>query len=99
MHKKYGNDGFVALSVALDDAKDKEIRTEVDAFLAKKKANFTNLICDGDPLDWYKQLKIESVPCVYVFDKDNRFVLKLTAKDKEIDFKVVEAEVARLLKK
>jgi len=97
MHKKYGNDGFVALSVSLDDATDKEIRGEVDAFLTKKQATMTNLISEGKQEEWYQNLHIDAVPCVYVFNQENRFVKKLTGE--KVDFKAIDAEVAKLLKK
>ncbi len=99
MHKKYGNDGFVALSVSIDDINDpndKEVRGQIDAFLTKKQATMTNLIIEGKQDDWFKKLKIDAVPCVYVFNQENRFVKKYVD---TVDFKVVEAEVAKLLKK
>lgn len=97
MHRKYGKDGFVALSVALDDPNDKDIRGEVDQFLTKKQATFTNLILEAKPEEWQEKLKIDAVPCVYVFNQENRFVKKLVGET--VDYKVIEAEVARLLKK
>jgi hypothetical protein len=97
MHRKYGKDGFVALSVATDDPTDKSIRGEVDAFLAKKQATFTNLILEARPEEWQEKLKIDAVPCVYVFDQDGRFVKKLVAE--KVDYKVIEDEVIHLLKK
>jgi hypothetical protein len=99
MHKKYGDNGFVALSVSLDDPNDpndKEIRGAVDAFLTKRQATMTNLIMEGKQEEWYKNLHIDAVPCVYVFNQENRFVKKYVDK---VDFKVIEAEVAKLLKK
>jgi hypothetical protein len=97
MHKKYSKDGLVALSVALDNDKDKETRDAIDRFLRKQEATFTNLVSQGDPADWFKRLDIPSYPCVYVFNQDNRFVLKLT--EEKVDYKVIEAEVVKLLKK
>jgi hypothetical protein len=97
MHKKYGGEGLVALSVSLDNPKDPMIRSKVDAFLQKKQATFTNLIAEGDPDDWYARLKIGAVPGVFVFDRENRRVKKLSGE--EVDYKVIESEVAKLLKK
>ncbi|HWG45305.1 MAG TPA: TlpA disulfide reductase family protein [Gemmataceae bacterium] len=95
MHKKYGKDGFVALSVSLDEIA--ESRGEVDAFLAKKQATMTNLISEGKQDEWYKNLGIDAVPCVYVFNQENRFVKKLVGE--KVDYKVIDAEVAKMLKK
>lgn len=97
LHNKYGKDGLVAFSVALDAADDKESRGEVDVFLTKKQATFTNFIVAGSPEDWYKQLKIPSIPSVFVFDRENRRILKLVGE--EVDYKkAVEPEVIKLLK-
>jgi hypothetical protein len=97
MHKKYGGEGFVALSVSLDNPKDEKIRARVDEFLQKKQARFTNLVAEGDTDTWYERLKIGSVPAVFVFDRENRRVKKLSGE--EIDYKIIESEVAKLLKK
>jgi hypothetical protein len=99
MHKKYANDGLVALSVSLDDANDKEVRAQVDDFLTKKQAVFTNLISEGKPDEWQKKLQIDAVPCVYLFNQENRIVKKLTGEKEKVDYKVIEAEVVKLLKK
>jgi hypothetical protein len=97
MHKKYGGDGLVAVSVALDNPKDQKIRARVDTFLQQKQASFTNLIAEGDPDDWYNRLKIGAVPCVFVFDRDNHRAKKLSGE--EVDYKIVESEVEKLIKK
>jgi hypothetical protein len=95
MHKKYGGDGLVALSVSLDNAADEKVRARVDTFLKQKQASFTNLISEGDPDDWYNQLKIGAVPCVFVFDRDNHRVKKLVGE--EVNYNVIESEAAKLL--
>lgn len=97
LNKKYGNEGLVAMSVSLDNAADKNARAGVDKFLQKKQATFTNLIAQGDPDDWYNALKIGGIPCVFVFDRENRRVQKLVGE--QVDYKAIEAEVAKLLKK
>jgi thiol-disulfide isomerase/thioredoxin len=96
LNKKYKNDGLVAMSVSLDNADDKTARAKVDDFLKGKQATFTNLISQGDPDDWYNSLKIGGIPCVFVFDRDNRRVKKLVGE--QVDYKAIEAEVAKLLK-
>jgi thiol-disulfide isomerase/thioredoxin len=97
LNKKYSGDGLVAISVSLDNGDDKTARAKVDEFLQKKQAAFTNLISQGDPDDWYNALKIGGIPCVFVFDRENRRVQKLVGE--QVDYKGIEAEVARLLKK
>lgn len=97
MHKKYGGDGLVALSISLDNPQDEKIRAKVDDFLQKKEARFTNLIAEGEVDQWYERLKIGSIPAVFVFDRDNRRVKKMSGE--EVDYDAVEKEVAKLLKK
>jgi hypothetical protein len=98
MHKKYGPDGFMAVSVSLDDANDKESLDGVNKFLRKKEAaGMTNLIAEDNPTDWYDKLKVGGLPLVYVFDRENRRVKKLVGE--QVDYKAIEAEVAKLLKK
>jgi hypothetical protein len=97
MHKKYGRDGLVALSVSLDNPNDGKIRARVDEFLQKKQARFTNLIAEGQADEWYDRLKIDGIPAVFVFDQENHRVKKMAGEG--VDYKAVESEVAKLLKK
>jgi hypothetical protein len=100
MHKKLSGDGFVAISVSLDNPKDAEARALVSAFLTKKDAaGMTNLIAeDNDGGDaWYDKLKAGGLPLVYIFDRQNRRVKKLGAE--KVDYKAIEAEVVELLKR
>jgi hypothetical protein len=97
MHKKYGPEGFAAVSVNLGDPADPETRARVHAFLKKKEANMTNVIALGDPDDWYKALDAGALPLVYVFDRDNRRVKKLEGE--AVKYSEIEQEVVRLLKK
>jgi hypothetical protein len=96
MHKQYGDKGLVAVSVSLDDLKDAELRKRADQFLQKQGAAFANFILDAPEEEWQTKMKINGYPCVYVFDRDNRFVLKLT---QDVDYKVIEERVRGLLEK
>jgi hypothetical protein len=102
MHQKYARDGFVALSVSVDDLHNpndpaEDTRKRVLDFLRKKKAAFTNVILDEPPEKTFAKLGIRAVPCVYVFNRDNRFVLKLV-EQKDANT-IVEKTVQELLKK
>jgi hypothetical protein len=94
MHRKYAARGLAAISVSLDDAKDTEVRAKVDKFLRKQGADFPDFILDAKPEEWQTKLKTDFLPCVYVFDRDNRIALKLVEK---VDYAVVEKKVAELL--
>jgi uncharacterized protein YkuJ len=102
MHQKYARDGFVALSVSVDDLHNpndpaEETRKRVLGFLQRKKATFTNVVLDEPPEKTFEKLGIKAVPCVYVFNRDNRFVLKLV--EQKDAYTVVEKTVQELLKK
>ena len=102
MQKKYGKDGFVAVSVSLDE---KDNLPRVKQFLEKVGADFPNYRLDVPPEVWQTKLKVDGPPCIYVFNRAGRFVKKLPAFDdkgepiEEVDFKVIEKVVVDLLKK
>ncbi len=98
MHRKYGKDGLIVVSVSFDDPADKEARAELEAFLKKKDATFANLILENNADEMYKVLDIPGPPCLYLFNRENRFVKKMVGADK-IDFTAVGTEIAKLLKK
>ena len=97
MHKKYAGEGFVAVSLSLDNPTDEKTRAQVEAFLKKQQATMINLIAEGDPDDWYSKFKVGGLPLVFVFDRENRRVKKLDGD--QVDYKTIEAEVAKMLKK
>ncbi len=96
MQRKYGNQGFAAVSVSLDDPKDPKDRELAESFLKKQKATFLNVLLDSDPDEWGTKLKVNGPPCVYVFDRANQFILKTS--DEE-NFGAIEKAVQQLLAK
>lgn len=76
MHRKYANDGLVALSVTVDDPADAAVRKRALTYLQKQGAAFTNVLLDEMPELYQTKLKIDGPPCVYIFNRDNRFVVK-----------------------
>jgi hypothetical protein len=95
MHKKYAAQGLVAISVSLDDPRDKKVRGKIDQFLEKQRADFPNLVLDAKDEEWQERLKINGPPCVYVFNRDNRHVLKLV--EEEVKYAEIDKEVRALL--
>jgi hypothetical protein len=96
MHRKYADRGLAAVSVSLDDPKNDKDRARVQGFLEQQHATFLNVLLDAEPEVWQERLKIAGPPCLYVFDRDNRYVLK---QDEGEDFAVVEKKVLELLGK
>jgi hypothetical protein len=107
----------VAVSVSLDGISEKNRKNpeeleryektckRVEKFLVKQKATFPNFILDIPQEEWQQKLKVDGPPCIYVFNKDNRFVKKLPVNDakgepvEKVDFAVIDKVVADLLKK
>jgi len=63
------------ISVSLDfagltDEPSAELKQRVLAFLEKKKATFPNVICTDPDSDVYEIAEFNSLPAVYVFDRD-----------------------------
>jgi hypothetical protein len=96
MQKKYAKDGVVAVSVNLDDPNDAGVTDKAREFLVSQKATFTNLILDEKVEVWQKNLKIEGVPCIFVFDKDGKVAKKFDSGEK---YDEVEKLVVDLLKR
>jgi hypothetical protein len=111
MHKKYARDGFVALAVSIDPIRGKDGKVDpkvlggVETFLNEQKPPFPNFILDAREEEWQKKLGVYGPPCIYVFNRDNHFVLKLPVLDKDgepvevVDYDVIEKTVAELMKK
>jgi len=70
MHKKYAKDGLVAISVSLDELKDKEMALK---FLQSKEAAFTNLLLN-DTVNWSEKLHFSAPPCYFVFNRQGKWV-------------------------
>jgi hypothetical protein len=101
MHAKYAKDGFVAMSVSLDDPKDAELMKNVRAFLQEQKATFPNFVLDEPAEVWMDKLKIVGPPTIFVFGRDGKLVRKFDGTEgNEVDYpKKIEPLVKELLQK
>ena len=93
MHKKYAKDGLVAISVSLDELKDKEVALK---FLQSKEAAFTNLLLN-DTVNWLEKLHFSAPPCYFVFNRQGKWV-QFKAEDGEINYADMEKKVREFLK-
>lgn len=93
MHKKYGKDGLVAISVSLDEVKDKEVARK---FLESKQAAFTNLLLN-DKVDWPEKLHFFAPPSYFVFNRQGKWV-QFKGEEGEIDYSAMEKLVRDFLK-
>ncbi len=105
LQEKYGKDGLVVLSVALDDPHNAETRNAALGCLERNKPPFRSFALDLVPEKHPATLQFNGVPGVFVFNRDNRYVLKLPALDargntiEDFDYAAIEKVVAEQLKK
>jgi len=109
MHKKYAKDGLEIITVSGEDPKDKGTpaeRKKIVARLNELKATWRHVELDSPPDEWQKKLRVNGVPCIYVFNRNNQFVKKqpvLDAKTDEelesVDYDVINKTVSNLFKK
>jgi hypothetical protein len=94
MQNKYGKEGLVSLSVNLDKSDEKEAQQKSREFLQDRKVTLINLFLDEDIEFWSKKLHFEAVPCVYVFNRQGKWVMF----NAEIDYDKIEEQVVKFLK-
>ncbi|HMF19811.1 MAG TPA: hypothetical protein VKE98_21580 [Gemmataceae bacterium] len=92
MHKKYGKDGLVAISISLDELRDKD---EALKFLVSKDAAFTNLLLDDG--NWRDKLHFFAPPCYFVFNRQGKWV-QFKGEDGPVDYPGMEKLVREFLK-
>ena len=94
MQQRYGSQGFVAVTVSVDDVTDKVENYEKQALdiLKEKKVPLANYILDEAPDAWQKKLNADSVPVVFVFNREGRIAesFKGELKDKTVVDKLAE---------
>jgi thiol-disulfide isomerase/thioredoxin len=95
LHQKYGQSGFAAVSVSLDDSHDGEACERVRNFLTNQKATFANFQLDEKPEFWQQKLKIDGPPCVFVFGRRGELLKRY---HDGVDYADVEAVVVEALK-
>jgi thiol-disulfide isomerase/thioredoxin len=97
MQKKYGKDGFAVVSVAVvmdEDAPVDQDRARTMKFLQEQHATVTNLLLDEKPATWMAKLRFDSLPCVYVFNREGKWYQFKG----EFQYADVEKQVIELLK-
>jgi thiol-disulfide isomerase/thioredoxin len=97
MYRKYAADGMAAVSVcvaAFDGFEPAEEKEKALKFLQSKNATFTNVILDASADVVQEKLRIDSIPCVYVFNREGKWY-QFKGKDKYAE---VEKLVTELLK-
>ena|SRR5579862_1854105 len=76
MDKKYRDKGLVVISVstdAVDPGEEAKIKTRVLKFLQPQQATFTNVVLDESPDLMKQKLRLTSIPCLYVFNREGQW--------------------------
>jgi hypothetical protein len=97
MHRKYGSQGVVCLSVSVDQP---TMRDKALGFLKEQQADFPNYWLNEEAPVWQERFNINGPPAVFVFDRDGRRAGKFDTSDpdKPYTYADVEALVKELLK-
>lgn len=94
LHRKFGGKGLAVVSLSFDDpAKAKQV-AEAEKFLQDKKAEFRNILLDEEEGLGFEKLMINSIPAVFIFDRDGKEVKRFTLDDPDNQFTYAQVEKA-----
>jgi thiol-disulfide isomerase/thioredoxin len=96
-YHKYAGD-VAAISVCLDEPGQEGVKDRALNFLKSKKAVFPNFILDEKPEVWQEKLGTQSLPLLFVFDKEGK-AYKLPGETLDKDLKNVDKLVEDLIRK
>jgi thiol-disulfide isomerase/thioredoxin len=95
LHRKYGKDGLAVVSVSIDDVTDPDVRERVKIFLRQQGADCKNLLLAEKPETWIQKLHMNSVPSMFLFDREGRLINRWTGG--EIELNSIERRINQLL--
>ena len=96
LQRKYAKDGLAVVTVSVDDVTDPEVRERVKAFLQQQQATTRNLLLAEKPEVWIAKLKMNSIPSMFLFDREGRLINRWTGND--LDLNVIEKRIEELLR-
>jgi hypothetical protein len=108
MHQQYAGKGLAVITVSIDplyesdgkrvDPKEASaLRADIEKFLVRQKAGFTNLWLDEPDAVWAKKFNIDGPPSLFVFDRRGKWVQFKVEGAKDIDHGEVEKLIVKLL--
>lgn len=96
MHRKYGPDGLVCLSVSVDEPDEEgelaPLKKRVLDFLTKQHAEFPNYLLDEPVKVWQNKWKIKGPPAALVFGPDGKLARQFDSEDPNHDFTYEDVE-------
>ena len=96
MHQKYAAQGLTIISVSLDDPTDPDAEVAARDFLQSVQSPFLNVLLDEKPEEWRDKLPVNSLPSVYVFNRDGQIEKRWLDGP---DYAAIEKLVIQLLEK
>jgi thiol-disulfide isomerase/thioredoxin len=101
LQSQYKKEGLVVISVSLDEMDEgpEAVKEKVRKILTSKKTNFAmNLILHEGGEVVEQKLRIQSVPSVYIFNRDGKWIqLANTEKEERVKKEVIEKLVVDYL--
>jgi thiol-disulfide isomerase/thioredoxin len=97
MHKNFADQGFVLITVSVDEPNDPEKVEAANAFLRKINSPVLNLLLNEPIKNLSKTLDFERIPCYYLFDRQGKWVRYGGDPNKDLDYEDLERTVVRLL--
>lgn len=89
LHKHYGKDGVVCISVTIDELENKDAALK---FLKSKGATFANYLLDEDASVWQNKWMLKGVPAVFVFNREGKRAAKFDNDDPDKQFTYLDVE-------
>jgi thiol-disulfide isomerase/thioredoxin len=94
LHERLAGQGVVCMSVTVDETANQD---KALAFLKDKRAAFTNYLLDEPEKVWQEKLQIQSIPAVFVFDREGIRAARFPEDGKEFTYADVNKAVDGLL--
>lgn len=88
-------EGLRTIAVNVDDPSDGEVKASVREFLREQRSTCLNVMLDEKLEVWQEKLKIKSLPCVFLFDRQGRLLTRWDSD--EVDYEVITRRVRRAL--
>lgn len=101
LHRQYGKDGLVVITVSVDDLRQgnaNEIQGRVLGFLRQQGATTINLLLDDHPVVRMEKLRLKTVPCYYIFNRQGKWTQFGGDSPERVDYAVIDRLIVDLLR-
>lgn len=101
LHRQYAKDGLVVITVSVDDLHGggaEETKSRVVGFLKQNGATTTNLLLDEHPNVRAEKLRLSTIPCYYIFNRQGKWTQFGSHSGDKVDYAVIDRLVTDLLK-